>query len=222
MLFRLTTALVALLTASPLLAQVEPQYDPDDKQHQAIMQHLRENRRKYGDDATILQGLLMAHAVDGDAVLTAESGIKGFHEDAGKKYLRYKVATGMVLNDKFMNLDGRLSHIWDTVLEKSFLTYPSFSVPADGVLIELTYNHKPYGTAQDLYREMDDLGPLESARFFFLSEDIGHFIAQKLPAKDLLARARVHVDDRPVDFVLQQAMTVPRRGSADAAPMVME
>lgn len=195
--------------AAPAAAQIRSSYDPDNETHQEIMKLLRDNRLKYGDDATILQGLLMAHSVDTEAILTTESGITGYEEIEGKRYIAYRVSSGVVFNDNDMDRDARLSRVWQSILARSFLTYPEFSIPADGVAIEIAYHHRPYGAVSELYRAIDDVGPQERAKFYFLSQDIEAFLGQKLSSDDLLAKARVRVDDRPVEFRLQEIMTVP-------------
>jgi hypothetical protein len=195
--------------AAPAAAQLRSSYDPDSETHQEIVKLLRENRLKYGDDATILQGLLMAHSVDTDAILTTESGITGIEETDGKRFIAYRVASGVVFNDNDLDRDARLSRVWQSILARSFLTYPDFSIPADGVAIEIAYHHRPYGKVSELYREIDDVGPLERAKFYFLGADIAAFLDQKLSSQALLAKAKVSVDDQPIEFRLQEIMTVP-------------
>ena len=199
------------LAGSPAVAQMKSGFDPQNVDHQNILQLLRENRQKYGEDATILQGLLMAHSVQTDAFLTTESGISGFEEAHGKRFVVFRVVSGVIFNDNYMDRDARLSRVWQAILERSFLKYPTFSLPtADGVAIEIAYNHKPYGSILDLSKEIDEPGPLEKAKFYFLAEDLGEFLGQKLPARTLLDRAHITVDDQPYAFALQELMTVPR------------
>ena len=208
---RLAAGLIAtLLVASPATAQMKSGFDPENADHQQILQLLRENRQKYGDDATILQGLLMAHSVQTEAVLVTESGITGFEDAHGKRFVAYRVASGIIFNDKHMDRDARLSRVWQAILERSLIRYPTFSVPADGIAIEITYNHKPYASVVDLSQQIDEPGPLEKAKFYFLAEDISEFLAQKLPARTLVERAHVMVDEQPYTLALQELMTVPR------------
>lgn len=211
--------LAACLLASwalvaPAVAQVKPGYDPENETHQEIMKLLRDNRLKYGEDATILQGLLMAHSVDADAILTTESGITGIEEEAGKRFIAYRVASGVVFNDNDVDQDGRLSRVWQSILARSFLTYPEFSIPADGVAIEIAYHHRPYRAVSELYENVDEPGRIERAKFYFLAQDIGAFLKRELTSHALLAKANVRVDDRPIDFRLQEQMTVPRPAEA--------
>jgi hypothetical protein len=207
----IVAAAALLLAVQPASAQMKSGFDPANVEHQKILHLLRDNRQKYGDDATILQGLLMAHSVQTEAVLTTESGISGFEDAHGKRFVSYRVASGVIFNDNYMDRDARLSRVWQGILERSFLKYPGFSVPtADGVAIEIVYHHKPYGSIVDLSNAIDEPGPLEKAKFYFLADDIGDFIAQKLPARTLVDRAHVTVDDQPYAFALQELMTVPR------------
>lgn len=203
----LVLALVLLPGSAP--AQLRERFDPDNETHQAIVLMLRENRQLYGDDATILQGLLMAHAVDADAILTTESAITGFEESNGKRFIGYRLASGVVFNDNHLDRDDRLSRVWQEIVERSFLTYPEFAIPADGVAIEIAYNHRPYGTTSELYREIENVGPTERVKFYVSAEDIAAFLKREMSSRSLVSNSEVRVDDELVQFVLEEEMTVP-------------
>jgi hypothetical protein len=179
-------------------------------ERRAVLQLMRQNRDKYGDDAALMQGLLLTHSLQGEAVLTSESTIVGFEEVEGRKYVAFRVASGVVLNDRAFDRNQRLERIWHVVLERTLLRYPKFTAPADGVAVEIQYNHRPYEQIADLYRDVDDTGPLERAKFYMLVPDVGEFVAHRLGPQDFLARSRVLLDDKPVSIRLSEVLLPPK------------
>src|SRR5438270_11356366 len=141
--------LLSLLLAGQALAgdpEELPQGLPaaSGDQRRAVLQLMRDNRQKYGDDSALLQGLLLTHSLQGEAVLTTESTIVGFEEIEGRKYVTFRVNSGMVLNDKSLDRQQRLERIWHVILERTLMRYQKFTAPADGVAVEIQYNHRPY------------------------------------------------------------------------------
>ena len=178
-------------------------------QRRAVLQLMRQNREKYGDDAALLQGLLLTHSLQGKAVLSTESTILGFEDVGGTKYVAFRVASGVVLNDKALDRDQRLERIWHVVLERTLLQYPEFRAPADGLAVEIHYNHRPYDRIADLYDD-DNEGVVERAKFYMLSPDLADFLAHRIGAQDFLARSRVLLDDQPVSLRLTEVLFPPR------------
>src|ERR1044072_7086458 len=126
----------ALLAAPAFAAEPEelphglpPAVSTDERR--AVLQLMRQNRDKYGDDAARMQGLLLTRSLEGEAVLTTESTIVGFEELEGRKYVAFRVASGVVLNDLALDRDQRIERIWHVVLERTLLRYPTFSAPPD-------------------------------------------------------------------------------------------
>ena len=184
-------------------------------QRRAVLELMRQNKEKYGDDVALLQGLLLTHSLQGEAVLSTESTIVGFEERDGKKYVTFHVASGVVLNDKAFDRDRRLERIWHVVLERTLLRYPKFNVPADGLAVEIQYNHRPYEQVNDVYED-DNEGTVERAKFYLAAADLSDFLAHRIGPQDFLERSRILLDDQPVKLRLTEVV-FPEKPATQAA-----
>ena len=207
--------LLSLLLAGQALAgdpEELPQGLPaaSGDQRRAVLQLMRDNRQKYGDDSALLQGLLLTHSLQGEAVLTTESTIVGFEELEGRKYVTFRVNSGMVLNDKSLDRQQRLERVWHVILERTLMRYSKFTAPAEGVAVEIQYNHRPYRTLAELYRDVDDTGPAEHAKFYMLSTDLEEFLARRVGPQDFLDRSRIVLDDESIKLRLMEVSMPPR------------
>ncbi|MET0153593.1 MAG: hypothetical protein ABW298_13420 [Candidatus Binatia bacterium] len=205
---------LSLLLAGPVIAAGSEDLPKNlpaggTDQRRAVLQLMRQNKERYGDDAALLQGLLLTHSLKGKAVLSSESTILGFEEVGGKKYLAFRVASGVVLNDNALDRDQRLERMWHLVLERTLLQYSKFSAPADGLAVEIHYNHRPYEQITDLYDD-DDEGLVERAKFYMLSPDLADFLARRIGPQDFLTRSRVLLDDQLVNLRLTEVQFPPR------------
>ena len=209
----LLSAPIVAAEAPDLPSGLPPTRSADDRR--AVLELMKQNRQKYGDDAALLQGLLLTHSLQGEAVLTTESTIVGFEEHEGHKYVAFHVASGVILNDKSLDREQRLERIWHIVVERTLLRYPKFTAPADGVAIEIEYNHRPYQQLADLYDDADDTGTVERAKFYMLSSDLGDFLAHQIGTQDFLVRSRVLLDDQPVKLRIMEVSLPPRPSTAD-------
>ncbi len=206
---------LSLLLAGPIVAagpedlpkDLPPAGSPD--QRHAVLQLMRQNKEKYGDDAALLQGLLLTHSLQGKAVLSTESTILGFEEVDGKKYVAFRLESGVLLNDKALDRDQRLERMWHVVLERTLLHYPTFRAPADGLAVEIRYNHRPYERITDLYDDENE-GVIERAKFYMLSPDLADFLARRIGPQDFLTRSRVLLDDQPVSMRLTEVLLPPK------------
>jgi hypothetical protein len=207
--------LLSLLLSGPVMAAettelpggLPPTRNADERI--AVLELMKQNREKYGPDAALLQGLLLTHSLQGEAVLTTESTILGFEEREGHKYVGFRVASGVVLNDKSLDRDQRLERIWHIIIERTLSRYPKFTAPADGVAIEIEYNHRPYEQLADMYAEPEDNGTVERAKFYMLSSDLGPYLAHQIGTQDFLERSQVLIDDQPVKLHLKEVLMPP-------------
>lgn len=183
-------------------------------QRRAVLELMKQNTEKYGADAALLQGLLLIHSLQGEAVFTTESTILGFEQAQGRRYVAFHLASGVVLDDKHLSREQRLERIWHVVLERTLLKYPKFQCPAEGVVVEIQYNHRPYDHAADLATS-DDAGPAERAKFYILESDLTEFLEHRLGAQQFLERSRILLDDQPVKLTLTE-VTMPPRPPRDA------
>jgi hypothetical protein len=213
--------LLSLLLSVPVFAAETPELPaglPPTRsadERRAVLELMRQNRQKYGEDAALLQGLLLTHALQGEAVLTTESTIVGFEEHEGRKYVTFHLTSGIVLDDKSLDREQRLERIWHIILERTLLRYPKFSTPADGVAIEIEYSHRPYQQLADLYDDADDTGTVERAKFYMLSSDLTELLAHQLGTQDFLERSRVLLDNRPAKLRLMEVSLPPRPPTAE-------
>lgn len=178
-----------------------------DEAKGALIHLMRENRAKYGDDATVLQGMLMMSAVAAEAVLATESAIRGFEEREGHRFVTFRLASGVVFNDRTHDARERLRKVWTGILERTFASYKTFKVPADGIAVEIEYSHRPYADMSELYQTIDDAGAKEQAKFYLLSSDLNQFLTNEVRAHELLGRSRVFVDGQPAAIDLTAAAT---------------
>ena len=185
-------------------------------QRRAVLQLMRDNREKYGDDSALLQGLLLTHSLQGEAVLTTDSTIAGFEDLGGKKYVTFKVNSGMVLNDKSLDREQRLERVWHVILERTLMRYQKFTAPGDGLAVEILYNHRPYNALADVYG--DDVGAVERVKFYMLSDDLTEFLARRMGPQDFLDHARVVLDDRAVKLRLSEVSMPPRPPDLEKKP----
>lgn len=185
-------------------AAAEELMDRFSPEQQDVLNLLRRNRQTYGDDTTLLQGLLLVNAVHSDAVLATECNIEGFEEVGDRTFVTLRLASGIIFNDRETDRMSRLESVWHTILERTLLRYPTFSLPADGLTVEIEYNHRPYGSSSDVYRHVDDPGPPEEATFTFLAEDLKRFVERDLEDQEFLHRSKIELDGEPVTLKLRQ------------------
>lgn len=180
--------------------------DGSAEEKRKILVLMRQNRQRFGDDAALMQGLLLMHSVQGDAVGTTEAAITGFEELDGRRYVAFHVASGVIFDDRTMDREARLQTIWRRIVERTLLKYPAFSVPGDGVAVEVEYSHRPYASLQELYRTIDDPGAPERAKFYLLAKDLTPFLRHEIAASELLGRSRVLLDAQPFEVHLVEPM----------------
>ena len=202
----LLLAIASVCVASDPTADYPP---PGTETQRAVIALLRQNRQKYGDDAAIMQGLLLAHASLGGAVLATESTIVGFEEREKRRYVHFRVDSGTIYDDQTFGREQRLEQIWHTILERTLLRYPTFSVPGDGIAVEVQYSHRSFESLSHLYETLDDQRIAERAKFYLLTASIGEFLARRIDAQGLLERSVVFIDEEPVKVTVHDFVGPP-------------
>ncbi len=200
-----------LIAVVPALAA-----DPDallgaagsEENRKQVISLLQENRRTYGDDAAILQGLLLIHAIQADAVLASEAAITGFENVGERRFVSFRVVSGTVFNDHELSRNQRLERIWHSVLERTLRRYPTFHVNGDGIAVEIQYNHRPYVSMAELYRTIDAEGTVERAKFYILTTDLQLFLERRVDAQELLEHSRIFLDEAPIKISLEEPSLV--------------
>ncbi len=211
---------LAIASATPAIAN-DPSAGlpiaPGKDERQAVLLLMKQNTEKYGSDVALLQGLLLVHSLQGEAVLSTESRILGFEKTGGRNYVNCRVASGVVLNDKQqLTAEQRLERIWHIVLERAFSKYEKFSAPADGLAIEIEYNHKAFDRMAEV-GESDDVGPTERAKFYLTMADLTDYMGRRVGPQELLERSKILLDDQPVKLRLVE-VTMPPPPVKDVPP----
>jgi len=212
-LWLLVLAGIAACARSPARADdLEPHAAPVPDTDEAvttrkeILQTIMDVQRKYGADAVLLEGHLMGHAIRGGSILETAVSIPGVEDRDGKRFLAFKVETGIVYNDREMSATARPAHAWSEVVEASLRKFKSMSVPADGVVFLVGYTHKPYTDEADLRAHLDEgRGDPEALAFYLLLSDISELLADHITAQQLVDRSTVLVNGASSHLVL----TVP-------------
>jgi hypothetical protein len=196
--------------------ELPPQLPPPIKdERRAVLELMKRNTDKYGADVALLQGLLLTHSLQGDAVFTTESTILGFERSEGSQFVALRLASGMVVDDKRLGREQRLEHVWHVILERTLRKYQKFSGPGDGLAVEIEYSHLPYDHVSDL-ADLDEPGPLERGKFYMRSSDLADFLAYRIGAQDFLDRTRILLDDQPTQLQLTEVTNPPRPARAAA------
>jgi hypothetical protein len=206
---RVVSILLATVSLAVAAEPAGPAMPAGEETRRAVIALLRANRQKYGDDAAIMQGLLLVHATQGGAILATEVSIGGFESRDDRRYVTFRVDSGAILDDSTMDREQRLEHIWRSILERTLARYPTFSVPGDGIAVEIRYSHRPYESISELYRTIENVGESERAKFYLLNEHVTAFIEHRLDAQALLARSLVFLDEAPVTVRLHDFVGPP-------------
>jgi hypothetical protein len=209
MLSKIFAGLLVLGTAALAAEPADlPATEADAKK--ALVALIRRNRQQYGEDAAVMQGLFLMNTNQRDAVIASECAITGFEETDDRRYVAIRVASGAVFDDGTMNQDERLARVWHSILEPTFQRYETFDVNGDGIVVEVTYNHRPYRSMSELYETIDDVGPVERVKFYLTEANLAAYVENRLGAQDLLDRSRVLVDEKPVKMTVHEIVGPPR------------
>jgi len=199
-------AVAALLFAAAAHAQIPSPTDTREPgtTRQDILRAVRDLQRAYGRDAVMLHATLLAQAIRSGAVTEVEIAAPGIEERDGKRFLAFHLDTGIVYNDREINAEARLAHLWTDIVEGTLRTFRALSVPADGVVFALRYSHKPYADEPDLRAHLHAPPPVvQAATFYLLLGDISERLSQHLSSQQLADRAVVLVDGSPAHVTVE-------------------
>ena len=183
-----------------MLAQPEPPASPapldeiPSASPESVARLLLKIRRRYGDDAVVMQTHLLLNAMRNGSLLASGVRVHEVTEHAGKRYLGFHVETGMIFDDHTRDLPARIHVLWLSILEPTLMRLKQLEVPADGVHFAMQYHHRPYRTVEELRREIEQPGVAEEASFYLLAADVREMIAHRVTPRALLERARITVD----------------------------
>lgn len=163
---------------------------------------LRDLHVKYGPDTVSLLGSLLNATIYSGSVLTASVRVNDPEDRENKKFLVFRVETGIIFNTRTHNQSSRLIMLWTKIIDKAFAQHDTIQVPADGVMIDLLSYQKSYPESDDISQHVDEPGTIEEVKFYFPAEPLQAFLRKELPAPVLLARSAILVGNAAVTLVL--------------------
>ena len=197
-------ALVAI-TFSSLPVGADDQEPPPEKgtSRQEILDSLHDLQRKYGSDAVLMEGHLLGQAIRSGSILEAVISVPGVEERNGKRFLAFKLETGIVYNDRETAPHERSTRAWSEIVEVTLRQFHRPSVPADGIAVVVSYTHKPYADLADLHEHLNEgHGEPEAVAFYVLTPDIVELNADRITAQQLIDRSTILLNGEPAHLQL--------------------
>jgi hypothetical protein len=204
-------ALGALLYAALALGADAPEPPPEEgTSRREIVDALHDLQRKYGSDAVLMEGHLLGQAVRSGSMLEAVISVTGVEERDGKRFLTFKLETGIIYNDRELAPHERSARAWTDIVETTLRKFHKPSVPADGIAVLISYTHKPYIDLSDLRAHLNEgHGEPEALAFYVLVPDIVELNADRITAQQLVDRSTFLLNGEPRRLMLA-APTPPK------------
>ena len=211
---------VGLSLSATVYGADPPPWNPDRSPELGKL--LRELNQLYGaDTVSLLSWLNDASIRHKRSVLTATVRVDGKENRDNLSFLIFKVETGVIFNTQKDDQVGRLIDLWEQVLAKAFSHFETFTVPTDGIMIDLLSYCKAIAEKDALADHVDEPGVLEEVKFYFPTALLRAYLEKKISGQTLLQGAVVIVNGTvtPIVFpgegtqttVDQQKMMVPQR-----------
>jgi hypothetical protein len=196
--------LVVLLCARCVCAADTQEPPPEEgTTHKEIVDALHDLQRKYGSDAVLMEGQLLGQAIRSGSILEAVISVPGVEERNGKRFLAFKLETGIIYNDREVAPHERTAHVWTEIVEASLRQFHKPSVPADGIAVLVEYTHKPYVDLADLHTHLkEDHGQPEVIAFYVLVPDIIDLNANRITPQQLIDRSLILLNGEPAHLML--------------------
>lgn len=170
---------------------------------QEIVNTLHDVQRKYGSDAVMLQGHLLGQAIRAGSITDAAIRVSGIEERNGKRFLAFKLDTGIIYNDREVSAASRRTRVWNDLVEASLRKFHALDVPADGIALLLGYAHQPYAGEAELRTHLRDApGDAEAMAVYLLRADVIELTADRIDGQQLIDRSTVLIDGAPARLVL--------------------
>jgi hypothetical protein len=180
---------------------------PDAEQsgiRKEILSSLQDVQRQYGRDAVMMEGQLLGQAIRSGSIVDAVISIPGIEERDGRRYLVFKLDTGIIYNDRELTTAARPIRLWMDVVEPSLRQFQTLNLPADGVGLIVAYTHKEYVDEADLRAHLhESSGEPESVTFYVLSSDVAELTANRSTAQQVIDRATVLFNGVPTHLVVE-------------------
>jgi hypothetical protein len=167
---------------------------------------LRELNNLYGADTVALVSQLNDASIrHQESVLTATVSVPGKESRDNGTFLTFRVETGIIFNTRTSAQAARLTSLWVDLLEQAFSHFETLTIPTDGIMVDLRSHCKAMAEGELVADHVDDPGPIEDVKFYFLGEPLRAYLEKKLPAVELLQRSSILVDDVPLQWALSTA-----------------
>lgn len=167
----------------------------------------------------MVEGELLGLALHGNSVLAAGISVPGIENRNGKRFLIFKLDTGIIYNDRTLTPAARPVRAWHDIIETALHRMHALHLPADGIAVKLTYAHKPYADEADLITHLaTDHGQPEAVAFYLLLSDITALAAKQITTQQLLDRSVVIVNGAPAHLRADAFVPTPATDTAAAAP----
>jgi len=205
-------AAIALASAHAARAQQwKPPIDAEQSGiSKEILASLHDVQRQYGKDAVMMEGQLLGQAIRSGSVAEAVIAIPGFEERDGRRYVAFKLDTGIIYNDREVTAAARPLRLWTDIVEPSLRKFKTLDLPADGVALVFAYAHKQYADEADLRAHLrDSPGDPELVTFYVLSSDVTELTADRIKGQQLIDRATVLVNGSPTHLVVEPLTPSP-------------
>lgn len=198
----------AVVTSAAHMAQAQQWKPPADAEQSGIrkeiLSSLHDVQRQYGKDAVMMEGQLLGQAIRSGSIVDAIISIPGFEERDGRRYLAFKLDTGIIYNDREVTPAARPVRLWTDIVEPSLRQFQELKLPADGVALLLAYAHKQYTDEADLRAHLrDSPGEAESVAFYVRSSDVAELTANRITGQQLIDRATVLFNGSPTRLALE-------------------
>jgi hypothetical protein len=194
-----------VLTCAPVALCADPPEPPPEEgtTHQEIVDALHDLQRKYGSDAVLMEGHLLGQAVRSGSLLEAVISVTGVEERNGKRFLAFKLETGIIYNDRELAPHERSARAWTDIVEATLRQFHKPSVPADGIAVLISYTHKPYTDLSELRAHLHEgHGEPEAVAFYVLVPDIVELNADHITAQQLIDRSTFLLNGEPARLLL--------------------
>ncbi len=153
-----------------------------------------------------MEGALLGQAIRSGSILEAVISVSGVEERNGKRFLTFKLETGIIYNDREVAPHERSMRAWSEIVEASLRQFRKPSFPADGLVVVVSYTHKPYDDLAELRAQLKDgHGEPEAVAFYLLTPDVVELNADRITAQQLIDRSTVLLNGEPAHLTLPAA-----------------
>jgi hypothetical protein len=175
-----------------------------------VLQTLQDVQREYGADAVMMEGHLIGQAIRGGSIVEAEVSVPGIEGRDGKRFLVFKLETGIIYNDRDVMPATRPARVWSDVVETTLRKFHTLTLPVDGIALQCSYAHKPYLDEADLRAHLSEgRGDLEAAAFYLPLPDVTELMSNHITGQQLVDRSIVLINGTPTHIVLEAPTPTP-------------